>query len=593
MMEAIADQPEAVTPPQRSLLDVLIGGGYEAIIDRLNPTPHPVIPIPTQSQCILGVTEHGEEWLPDLFRKREEAIENEKLDPIYFGFEPSMWRDADALLSTCKDILISGSNRAGKSEYAAKRCVQLALSKAGAKIWCLSTSSESSIRDQQQLIYKYLPRYMKPETKKRSQVRYITYSQAKGFNHRVVVLPNGSEIRFMNYEQDRDVIEGGQIDLWWGDEEIPRDWIITLRGRTVDRKGKGIVTFTPITGFTPSIGEYFTGAQVKSWRNCELVPSFKWPGGERGKVPYQMACLNDDYAVIFFSARDNPYVDWDYLVDIWKDKPTQDVLIRLYGVTQKTTGNVFPRFGKHNVVPHEKVIEEFKAKPTTRYQIIDFAWNRNWFMLWAGVQRLKDKRRIYIYREWPDYDTYGEWAVWDQSEKADGTRGPAQTTLGYGVVDYKRLIYDLEKPIVRTENSDDETIYLRFGDPRSGAATSLAQEGTTTIFTMLQQDDPGIGPLEVLPVAGTDNDYHIREGVNLINGWLEYNPDRPISAMNEPQLYVSDKCQNLIRCMQNWTGADNDKGASKDPIDVLRYAAMQDLDFVATDQPFFYGGGSY
>ena len=133
---------------------------------------------------------------------------------------------------------------------------------------------------------------------------------------------------------------------------------------------------------------------------------------------------------------------------------------------------------------------------------------------------------------------------------------------------------------------------MRFGDPRSGAATSLAQEGTTTIFTMLQESHPGIGPMEVLPVAGTDNDYHIREGVNLINSWLEYNPDKPISAMNEPQLYISDKCGNLIRCMQMWTGADNDKGASKDFIDVVRYAAMCDIDAVGS-QPVFYGGGAY
>jgi phage terminase large subunit-like protein len=588
-MTAVLDAP-AAAPPSRSLIDVLIGeGGYEAVMAKLKASDHPLIPLPTLDQCITGIQAHGEAWLPALVLKREQVIQAEKSDPIYYGHEPQQWRDADALMERCKDILISGSNRGSKSEYAAKRVVRLAMKKAGASIWCLSTSTESSNRDQQKLIYKYLPRYLKDSErgpKKRSGVKYITYSVANGFNNNVLVLPNGSEIRFMNYEQNRQVIEGGQVDLWWADEEIPLDWIQTLRGRTVDRKGKGIVTFTPITGFTPSIGEYFNGATVTAWRDCEHVPQFKWPGGKAGQVPYMMDCLRDDYAVIFFSARDNPYIDWEELVKIWKDKPTQDVLIRLYGVTQKSSGSVFPRFGKHNIVGHDKIQDEFKKNPPTRYHVIDFAWNRNWCMLWAGVQRIKDKKRIYIYREWPDFDTYGEWVI--ASDKADGARGPAQSTLGYGIVDYKRLIRDVE-----TTNSSRETIYLRFGDPRSGAATSIAEEGATTIFNDLEGTAGGLEPLIVEPAAGREGDYHIREGVNLINNWLEYNPDRPISLANEPQLYVSTNCQNLTRCMQMWTGADGDRGASKDFCDALRYLAMMSIDYYEPQQPNFWGGGSY
>jgi hypothetical protein len=34
-------------------------------------------------------------------------------------------------------------------------------------------------------------------------------------------------------------------------------------------------------------------------------------------------------------------------------------------------------------------------------------------------------------------------------------------------------------------------------------------------------------------------------GLQLINGLLSYDEKRPISAMNGPKLYISDRCQNL------------------------------------------------
>jgi hypothetical protein len=176
------------------------------------------------------------------------------------------------------------------------------------------------------------------------------------------------------------------------------------------------------------------------------------------------------------------------------------------------------------------------------------------------------------------------------SDKPDGRRGPAQDSLGYGIVDYKRLIRKLESQ----STGSTETIYVRYGDPRSGAATTLAAEGTTTILQQLEQSDGGERPLVVEPVAATSENVHIQEGVQLVNTWLEYNPDKPIEPMlNEPTLYVSDRCQNLISCMKMFTGLDGDKGACKDPIDDLRYLAMMDIDHWDVDARHFVGGGSY
>ncbi len=98
--------------------------------------------------------------------------------------------------------------------------------------------------------------------------------------------------------------------------------------------------------------------------------------------------------------------------------------------------------------------------------------------------------------------------------------------------------------------------------------------------------------MTIEPVPGRDGLYHILEGVNLINEWLCYDPDKEISQLNSPQLYISDKCGNLIECLKMWTGAQGNSGASKDFIDLLRYLAMVAPEDVSHNHPM-YAGGAY
>ena len=70
----------------------------------------------------------GESGLDELARaleKREELIRLEKSDPYRYGFEPANWKDADDLWEGVSELLIQGGNRAGKSEFAAKRIIQV------------------------------------------------------------------------------------------------------------------------------------------------------------------------------------------------------------------------------------------------------------------------------------------------------------------------------------------------------------------------------------------------------------------------------------------------------------------------------------
>ena len=80
------------------------------------------------------------------WERREEAIKLEKDDPYRHGFELETWRRADNELKSHQEILVMGGNRAGKSEWAAKRVVQCLVENPGTIIWCLTETSANSIQ---------------------------------------------------------------------------------------------------------------------------------------------------------------------------------------------------------------------------------------------------------------------------------------------------------------------------------------------------------------------------------------------------------------------------------------------------------------
>jgi hypothetical protein len=62
----------------------------------------------------------------------------------------------------------------------------------------------------------------------------------------------------------------------------------------------------------------------------------------------------------------------------------------------------------------------------------------------------------------------------------------------------------------------------------------------------------------------------VDDGIEKIADALDYEGE-PGAFVKPPRLYISDACENLLFCMETWTGLDGDKGASKDPIDCLRW----------------------
>lgn len=533
-------------------------------------TPHPVLRLPSTEELKVLAQQHGAEKLAEILRIREEKILAEKTDPYRHGYEPFHWKDADDMLTKHQEICVLGGNRAGKTEWAAKRVVAAMVNIPNARVWCLHTTSQSSIQMQQNVIWKYLP----PEFKglKKGRVTNIQYTQKNGFSDGTFIFPNGSQCHFMNYAQEKRVIEGGECDIIWCDELVPLDWIETLRYRIVTRRGKLIVTFTPVSGYTNVVKEYISGCKVLESKKAVVLDQ-KVTHAQNcppGHMPYRAKSRGKDAGVVWFHSEFNPYNPFDELCRTLEGKTTYEKKIRAYGWADGLAGAQFPRFGDHNEIDPDKIPEE-----GTNYMVVDPAGARNWFMLWLRAVGQGEKTRWYVYREWPD-SSYGEWALPDS--KLDGKPGPAQRAGGgRGINEYKELINDLEK---------DETVEERYIDPRAGATQAAGKEGGTSLIELLETDPD---PMYFTPAAGI----RIEDGVALINDALAHDPGQPLSPINEPKLFVSKSCENLIYSLREWTGADGEKGASKDPIDCLRYLIVMQPEEIDEDSFKSTRGGSY
>ena len=176
-----------------------------------------------------------------------------------------------------------------------------------------------------------------------------------------------------------------------------------------------------------------------------------------------------------------------------------------------------------------------------------------------------------IYREWPDRDTYGAWAEFGKpmngrNGQSKWRPGPAMKGLGYGIKDYVELI--------NREEEDDGEIMERIIDPRMGAAKYADTTGQSSIIQDLYDQD-----MVCIPAPGLE----IEDGLSSLMGLMAYDETKDIDAMNRPHFMVSERCGNIIGALGEYTGDDGKNEAWKDPIDVLRYGAVSDLDFVTRE----------
>lgn len=554
---------------------------------------HPVIPLlPPDVESELDQSK-----VLEFYDIRREAMLLEQRDPFRYAYEPPIWKLADEQLAKKREQypvgvveeLDLGGNRGSKSERAAKRMVELAVKKPGAKIWCLQSTQTISRQSQQPLVWKYLPPEWKPATgrTKRDLTTKINYTQAGGFTEDTVVLPNGSQIWFKFYSVSVGDVEGPELDAAWSDELVTPEWLEFLRYRLVTRNGYLLTTFTPVEGYSATVKTYLDNAKTIEEADAELLPIRNAAGEVTSyeKVPRIQQSGIERAVIVYFHTADNPYGNYPSMRETLKGKSRETVLMRAYGVPSKTEGAAFPMFRRNiHVISVEQWTRLQKQFPDgIRNHFVDPCSGRNWFMGWSFHPAPK---KVVIYREWPStghrgayvqgQGDPGPWAI--TGNAADGDRGPAQKSFGFGLERYK-------DEIDRQENGEE--IFDRWMDARSANMPTATREGTTTLIEQMSELGMDFRPMGASGKKIIDPDNN-DGSLDMINSALYYDIGTPpgefskeLGKLNEPELLIVETCPNIIWALENWTGRDGQSGACKDPIDIIRGLFLSECDYVS------------
>ena len=84
----------------------------------------------------------------------------------------------------------------------------------------------------------------------------------------------------------------------------------------------------------------------------------------------------------------------------------------------------------------------------------------------------------------------------------------------------------------------------------------------------------------------------IETGLQAINNLLAWDRSREMGLDNHPKLMISDECQNLVACMQEYQTGDL-KNPAKDMVDCVRYFAVGNFEYFDQEELIATGGGAY
>ena len=500
---------------------------------------------------------------------------SEKEDPIEWGWTLPGWRRVMENWDSTKIHIILGGNRSSKTTFASRLLVHLAQNIPEAEIRSMHVSEERSISDSQRYIHESLPARYK-RSKKKGTNHSLQYTQKNGFNAGKAILPpthpdaeRGSTIYFNNYRQymaDPQIFEGWAAHCIHADEEIPENIFNTLLARLTDNHGRLILTFTTLQGYTPLVNSLLKGATTVRSKYSALMDK---------ELPTEQVSANwPDCRIYYFWSQMSPFVDADELVRTYSKQPQEVKLARLYGIPSKAVEGRFPKFNREtNVIQHEKIpFIQDDTRKVTRYMVVDPGGSKPWVCIWAGVMR---DGSIYIYREFPD-SSMGSWALphINGVGKSVGKPGPAQRPLGWGYTQYRDHLLDLEQ---------GEDIFERIVDPRMGAAPVREKEGESNIINTMANLD-----FVMRPAPGVD----VEAGIAKINDALAWDDTEPMTESNRPKIFVSDRCENFISSMLEYTGSSRQEHW-KDMVDCIRYFMVSGPEYVTSGSIQATGGGGY
>jgi hypothetical protein len=515
------------------------------------------------------------------YLERRQMLDAESAkNPVGWGWTLPVWEQVFDQWKNYNVHVVLGGNQSSKTMLGARMSVWAACEIPEAEVYNFHISDKRSIDDQQRFIYENLPDWLKNMPTKKGIAHSLQYTQKNGFTDGIAIMPpvkgfrRGGSVKFYNYaqfQQNDQIIEGIKAHMVWADEKIPLDLFETLRmGRLGTYHGRMLLTYTVVDGWNDVVERILSRTKTLKTRYCD-----------HPKIMAHLPVMQESLAVgsccIHYAwTQDNPFADYKEFMKLYGNESKEVILARAFGVPTKSTTSAFPLFSKEyvadggNVVKHEdlpwlKTRKNAKgqdvAYPVTFYMALDPAGSKAWFMVWVAIDAAGT---WWVYRESPENE---EWAL------PGNKPGPATTPRIHGIKAYVEHITTAE-----SGPEKDSNIYERIIDPRMGVAERQSQDGATTIISEL--DDAGLTFIPAPAASSEANKGEIEDGIQLINNLLAYKTDQPIDALNRPRLYVSDRCQNLIYALQEYTGKLGATEATKDAIDGLRYLRKANCEFV-------------
>ena len=518
-------------------------------------TEHPILKPPSDEE-IVELGEIDPKLLADLHRAHEGRIKAAEEDPLRHGFDLSGWSRIRQAISQYDEVITFGGNRSGKTTGCAKMLMEAVTQNEDGHLVCFSQNQDTSVKVQQAAVWEMMPKEFKRKTK--SIEGYINFSMQNGFTGSSFIFPDTrTRVDFKTYTQfsnNQTILEGFEFGFKepkslnigaWLDEYLGDAALVnTLRFRLATRDSKMLLGFTPIDGYTPFVSEYLKGAETLKTRRAELLGR---------DVPVQQYSPERDAGIVYLHSDENPFGGYDRIAKDLKTASEDTIMVRAYGLPTKSMTSLVPNFSPEiNVLSSEpnKYGQVFPDKESlTWYQVVDPAFARNYVSIWAGVS---EDEEIFIRREWPDRETYGEWALFGDPK---WRYGPAAKKIGYDVQKYCELFEEIEDElgIEVTERIGDSRFFAKENENNTDLFTSFYDYG----FSFLPSD----GQTEMV-------------GTTALDDWFFYNPDYEIDEANRPRCYVHKDCGNLIESIVSYNSNGKNDEALKDFFDALRYLRM-------------------
>ena len=525
----------------------------------LSFSDHPILPSPSDEE-IIYLAENDPKLLEQLYLAHEGRIKASVNDPLRYGFDLPGWNRAREAMGEYNECLALGGNRSGKTTGCAKMIMEAVTESEDGHIVCFSQNADTSIKVQQPAIWEMMPKEYKKKTK--GIEGYINYSMQNGFTGSSFVFPDTrTRVDFKTYTQysnNSTILEGFEFGFknpkglnigTWLDEYLGDAALVnTLRFRLATRDSKMIIGFTPIDGYTPFIAEYLKGAETTQTRPAALL--------RNREVPICQYSPSRDAGVVYLHSDENPFGGYERIAKDLAGRPEDEIKVRAYGLPVKSVNSLLPNFNTEVNVLNEEPNKYGMTFPDisdkskfTCYQVVDPAGARNYTAIWAGVN---EDGEVFIRKEWPDRDTYGEWAMFGDPK---WKYGPAAKKIGLNVEGYCELFEEIEEDlgIEVTERIGDSRFFARENENNDDLFTSFYDFGLSFV--------PSDGKME-------------ERGITALDDWFNYNPNVEIDAINRPRCYIHSDCGNLVDSLINYNAGGKPEEALKDFFDVIRYLRM-------------------